>query len=124
MAAQLQIPVVIEGVVDPAAGERAKTAGIAAADEHTEVDWASACDAAIDEMARRGVVFQAADLVAEGLVDEPDHPARWGARFSAAAKRGVIVHAGVVQSSRATVHRSLCRQWIGSDAARAGGDAA
>lgn len=40
--------------------------------------------------------------------------ARWGAAFNAAARAGVIQHHGVVPSARATVHRSLCRQWIGT----------
>lgn len=108
------LPLRIPGTVDPAAGQRAKTAGVAAADANTPVDWATACDAAIRVMAARGVVFQAADLIAEGLVDEPDHPNRWGARFLAAARAGVIKPHGTAQSKRATVHRSLCRTWIGT----------
>ncbi|MGW9638861.1 hypothetical protein ACWHAU_06840 [Streptomyces albidoflavus] len=111
---QLQFPTPIAGAVDPAAGETAKRTGIARAVENTPADWAVACRAAIEEMARRGRPFQAADLIAEGLVDEPDSPARWGGAFSSAAAAGVVEHAGVVPSARATVHRSLCRQWIGT----------
>lgn len=111
---QLQFPAVVAGVADPAAGERAKADGMARAAARTPIPWAEACDNAIAEMAKRGVPFQASDLIREGLVDEPDHPARWGARFAAASRAGVIRHAGVVPSSRATVHRSLCRQWIGT----------
>jgi hypothetical protein len=113
MTGQLQLPLPVPGAVDPAAGQRAKADGMARAESGTPVDWATACDNAIREMARRGQPFQASDLVREGLVDEPDHPARWGARFGAAARAGVIRHAGAVPSKRATVHRSLCRQWIG-----------
>ncbi|WP_109000827.1 hypothetical protein [Streptomyces rishiriensis] len=115
---QLQFPEPVPGAISPAAGETAKADGIARAAANTPPDWATACRAAIELMARRGTPFQAADLIAEGLVDEPDSPARWGAAFMAAAKAGVIEHAGVVQSTRATVHRSLCRQWTGTAAHR------
>lgn len=116
---QLQIPMEpTQGTVSAEAGETAKQDGIARAAANTPPDWATACRAAIELMARRGTAFQAADLIAEGLVDEPDSPARWGAAFMAAAKAGVIEHAGVVPSRRATVHRSLCRQWTGTAAYR------
>lgn len=115
---QLQLPIATPGAVSPTAGEAAKADGIARAAANTAPDWATACRAAIELMARRGIPFQAADLIAEGLVDEPDHHARWGAAFNAAAKAGVIEHAGVVPSRRATVHRSLCRQWTGTPAYR------
>ncbi|MCX5202424.1 hypothetical protein OG897_13325 [Streptomyces sp. NBC_00237] len=113
MTTQLQFPLPTPGTVNPAAGDAAKADGMAAAEASTTVEWATACDAAIQVMARRGVPFQAADLIAEGLVDEPDHPSQWGPRFGIAARHGVIQEAGVVPSKRATVHRSLCRQWVG-----------
>lgn len=114
MTGHLQIPAVLEGVIDVAVGERAKTVGMAAAASRTDQSWASRCDEAIRTMAARGAVFQAADLIAEGLVDEPEHPAQWGARFVKAAHDGVIVSAGFAKSKRATVHRSICHQWVGS----------
>jgi hypothetical protein len=104
--------------VSPAAGEAAKQDGMKRAQKHTPIDWATACQNGIAEMARRGIPFQAADLIREGLVDEPEHPAMWGPQFGIAARAGVIEHAGVVPSTRATVHRSLCRQWIGTPAYR------
>ncbi|RKN40765.1 hypothetical protein [Streptomyces hoynatensis] len=115
---QLQFPTVIHGTVNPAAGEAAKQVGTARAEAATDVSWAEACDAAIETMAARGFPFQAADLIAEGLVDEPEHPNQWGARFGAAARHGIIRDAGAVPSKRATVHKSLCKQWIGVRAAR------
>lgn len=115
---QLQFPIAAQGTVSPTAGEAAKTAGMARARKHTPIDWATACQNGIREMARRGEPFQAADLVREGLVDEPEHPAMWGPQFGIAARAGVIEHAGVVPSRRATVHRSLCRQWTGTPAYR------
>jgi hypothetical protein len=111
---QLQFPIAAEGTVSPAAGEAAKQDGIARAAANTPPDWATACRAAIELMARRGIPFQAADLIAEGLVDEPDHPARWGAAFNGAARAGVIEEAGFVRSKRATVHGSICKQWTGT----------
>jgi hypothetical protein len=111
---QLQLPIAAHGMVSAPAGEAAKTDGIARATANTPPDWATACRAAIELMARRGEPFQAADLIAEGLVDEPDSPARWGAAFMAAAKAGVIEPVGYGPSKRATVHRSICRIWRGA----------
>ncbi|MGV9352344.1 hypothetical protein [Streptomyces misionensis] len=115
---QLQFPEPTPGTVSAAVGEAAKADGMAAAAANTPVDWATACQNGIREMARRGVPFQAADLIREGLVDEPERPAMWGPQFGIAARAGVIEHAGVVPSTRATVHRSLCRQWTGTAAYR------
>lgn len=116
---QLQFPIVPQGTISPAAAEAAKVDGIARATANTAPDWATACRAAIELMARRGTPFQAADLIAEGLVDEPDSPARWGAAFNNAARAGVIEESGFVRSKRATVHGSICKQWVGTAAARA-----
>jgi len=118
MTGQMQFTLPVQGVIDPAAGERAKRAGIAQADAGVDVSWADACDNAIAVMARRGTEFQAADLIKEGLVDEPDHPNRWGPRFGKAARDGVIEDAGAVRSKRATVHSSLCHSWRGTEAYR------
>lgn len=111
---QLQFPIVPQGTVSAEAGEAAKADGIARATANTQPDWATACRAAIELMARRESPFQAADLIAEGLIDEPDHPARWGAAFNGAARAGVIEEAGYVRSKRATVHGSICKQWTGT----------
>lgn len=116
MTQQLQIP----EVVNAAAAARARAAGMAQAAANTRPEWATACRAAIETMARRGRPFQAADLIAEGLVDEPDLPARWGAAFLGAARAGVIVEAGFVRSKRVTVHGSICKQWIGTASFREG----
>ncbi|MDH6224309.1 hypothetical protein [Streptomyces sp. MJP52] len=115
---QLQFSIPVPGTVDPAAGQAAKADGMAAAEAATPITWAAACQNGIAEMARRGTPFQAADLVREGLVDEPEHPAMWGPQFGIAAKAGVIEHAGYVRSKRATVKSSICQQWIGTAAYR------
>lgn len=118
MSGQLQFPLGVPSIADAGRGEAAKNEGMARADANTPAEWARACDAAIRILASTGEPFQAADLVAQNLVGEPDHPNRWGARFGAAARAGVIETSGVVQSKRATVHRSLCRQWVGTAQAR------
>ncbi|MCK1813308.1 hypothetical protein MTQ13_03300 [Streptomyces sp. XM4011] len=114
---QTQLTAVIHGTTNPAAAQAAKTAGMAEADAHTGAGWAADCDNAIATMARRGLPFQAADLIEQGLVDEPDHPAQWGPRFGAAARAGTIRHHGYAPSKRATVHKSICKTWIGAEAA-------
>ncbi|MEU6527839.1 hypothetical protein ABZ869_01440 [Streptomyces sp. NPDC046928] len=114
MTEQLQFPEPVQGVIDPAAGETAKADGMALAQANTSIEWADACAAAIKLMARRGSVFQAADLIAEGLVDEPDSPNRWGPAFLRASAAGVIEAHGYAKSKRTTVHSSICRTWIGT----------
>lgn len=114
MTEQLQFTEPVQGSIDPAAGETAKADGMALAQANTPTDWAAACSAAIEQMARRGTEFQAADLIAEGLVDEPDSPNRWGPAFLRAAAAGVIEARGYAKSKRATVHSSICRTWQGT----------
>lgn len=115
MSAQLQFEMpAVPGTVDPAAGERAKADGMAAAVAATPVDWATACNAAIREMARRRVPFQCCDMVAEGLVDEPDNHHRWGGRFAHAAAQGWIVEVATGKSKRVTTKRSRLVVWIGT----------
>lgn len=114
MTEQLQFSEPVEGAVDPAAGEAAKTAGMSLAAANTDTSWADACAAAIEHMARRGIEFQAADLIAEQLVAEPDSPNRWGPAFLRAAAAGVIEARGYAKSKRATVHSSICRTWQGT----------
>ncbi|MFG2307632.1 hypothetical protein ACGFS9_02915 [Streptomyces sp. NPDC048566] len=120
MTEQLQFSEPVEGTVNAEAGEAAKADGMALAEAHTPIEWADACSAAIELMARRGVEFQAADLIAEGLVDEPDSPNRWGPAFLRAAAAGVIEASGYAKSKRATVHSSICRTWTGTAAYRKG----
>ncbi len=82
-------------------------------DEATADFWRRTCDAGIRELARRGAIFQCADLLDLG-VPEPEHPSRWGARLHAAAKAGVIEPVGAEPSRRVTVRASLVRTWRGA----------
>ncbi|MFJ8023335.1 hypothetical protein [Streptomyces sp. NPDC096311] len=120
MTQQLQFSEPVQGAVNPDAGETAKVDGMALAEANTPTAWADACAAAIEEMARRGAEFQAADLIAEQLLGEPDSPNRWGPAFLRAAAAGVIEARGYAKSKRATVHSSICRTWQGTAAYRAG----
>ncbi len=120
MTEQLQFSEPVEGTVNPPAGETAKANGMALALANTDADWTDRCAAAIETMARRGAEFQAADLIAEGLVDEPDSPNRWGPAFLRAAAAGVIEARGYAKSKRATVHSSICRTWQGTAEYRSG----
>jgi hypothetical protein len=114
---QLQFSEPVEGTVNPAAGKAAKVRGMKRV-SMVDPEWAAQCDKAIRDMAKEGGVFQAVDLITEGLVVEPPHPNCWGPRFLAASRAGVIEPAGIAQSKRATVHRSLCRAWKGTAAYR------
>jgi hypothetical protein len=124
MTGQLQFPEPTQGTINPATGQAAKERGMSLAAANTTPSWADACDAAIALMAARGEVFQAADLIAEGLVDEPALPAQWGPRFAKAARDGVIEHVSFAPSKRATVHRSICKTWRGVGGTREGRAAA
>ncbi|NUU23325.1 MAG: hypothetical protein HOV68_17710 [Streptomycetaceae bacterium] len=125
-AGQLQLGAVIDGTIDPARGEARKQAGIARADKtarQLDPAWCRDCDAAIEEMARRGVVFQASDMVKAELVGEPPHHSCWGGRLRSAASRGVIEHVGWDNSHRGDSNSSGLKTWRGTDAWRTGGAA-
>ena len=111
MTRQLQLPEPPHGVIDPAAAEHAKQAGTAKA-ALLDPAWAADCDERIARFGARGVPFQAADLIADGLA-EPPHPNCWGSRFKAAARDGVIRFHRYAPSRRATVHKSICAEWVG-----------
>lgn len=74
--------------------------------------WLDGALRAIETLAATGRTFQAYDLVALGVA-EPDRPAAWGAAFSAAKAKGLIVRVGYAQSKRPTVRGSACREWRG-----------
>lgn len=99
--------------LEPTAGDRLKQEGMNEADDATDSDWKDECDDAIATMARRGVPFQACDLVSEGLVREPPNHHQWGPRFSHAARRGVIREVAATKSRRTASRSSRLVTWIG-----------
>jgi hypothetical protein len=86
--------------------------GVTRADENADDWWKSSVDQAIRYLAETGRVFDAY-AVAELGVPEPDHPNRWGSRFKAAARDGVIVPVGYARSRRPTVAGAAVRTWRG-----------
>ena len=58
--------------------------------------------------------FQAFDLVETYAIPEPDHPNRWGAVLTRAARAGLIVPVGAARSRRPTTCGSLTRTWRGA----------
>ena len=83
----------------------------------TDPDWRTEALAGLHQLAAKGEVFEAYDLIRAG-VPEPEHPSRWGALFNAAAKAGIITAAGAGPSARPTVRKSLTRFWRGTSLGR------
>jgi hypothetical protein len=100
--------------INPVMGERLKNDGMTEADQATDDDWKERCDDAIDAMARRGLPFQASDLVELGLIEDPLNHHQWGPRFSYAARRGVIREAAATKSRRTASRSSRLVTWIGA----------
>lgn len=78
--------------------------------------WWDGAMRAVVWLARCPGEFDAFDVTELG-VPEPDHPARWGALFRAAATAGVIEPAGFHQSRRPSRAGGVCRVWRGRQAA-------
>lgn len=85
--------------------------GIAKANENADAWWKSCADRAIEYLAALDYPFSADHVAA--LVPEPDHPCRWGGRFSAAVNAGVIRPVGYVLSERPSRHRGVQRLYRG-----------
>lgn len=97
--------------------------GLTRADENTDAFWRATADQAIRARAETGRVFDAYALAEDG-VPEPDHPSRWGPRFLAAARAGVIVPAGYASSRRPATAGSAVRVWRGARAAASASETA
>lgn len=76
--------------------------------------WVRTALQAVRAAAKTGQEFQAFDLVETYGVPEPDHPNRWGALLTRAARDGVIVAVGAAPSRRPSTARSLTRTWRGA----------
>lgn len=80
--------------------------------EHRDPWWWATARQALEHLAEQGRPFESYDLTEIGVTD-PDHPARWGALFSHAAREGVIVPCGFTVSRRPTRSHGLTRLWRG-----------
>lgn len=94
---------------------RARDAGMQAATYNADVAWRHACDTTIQRLATRGDEFTADDVRAIcGVVAHS--PNAFGARFSAAAKAGIIRRVGYRKSLRPERAGGVVSVWIGGDA--------
>ncbi len=87
--------------------------GLARANDGQDQWWKSCMDSAIRYLASTGVPFTADDC-RDLHVPAPDHPARVGARFSAAMKAGLIRPTGYAISRSSTRHAGVLRTWVGT----------
>lgn len=85
--------------------------GIARANNNADQWWASCCDTAIAHLASTGVPFTADDV--RDLIPAPDHANRPGARFTAAARAGLIRPCGYALSRSRSRHAGVLRLWVG-----------
>ena len=86
--------------------------GLAAVNATTPAQWAHDCDNAIAAMAASGAEFTAEDV--RSFAGEPPKPAAMGARFLAAAKRGIIRRVGVTHGKRPSSHARLLLVYQGT----------
>ena len=93
-------------------GEARKTHGIKAVQE-VGTDFAAVVDNAIRILAQIGEPFSVNEVrhLAQGV--EPHHPNAWGARFSKAAKEGLIQRVGFTKASTPSRHASMVSTWEG-----------
>lgn len=83
--------------------------------ENADAWWRDCAERAVSWWAEAGVQFTANDVRDLG-VPEADHPARWGALFSAMRARGVIAPVGYTTSTRRSRHGGVLRIWQGVSA--------
>lgn len=76
--------------------------------------WVATAMQAVRAAAKTGQTWQAYDLVEVYGTPEPDHPNRWGALLTRAAREGLIVAVGAAPSRRPSTARSLTRTWRGT----------
>lgn len=84
------------------------------AERNTDDWWTAVALQAVRAMAATGRIFQCYDLVEVYAIPEPDHPNRWGALLTRAARKGLIVAVGAAPSRRPKTAGSLTRTWRGA----------
>lgn len=95
----------------PDEGERRKSEGMALADAAEPEVWKRNCDAAIASLAASGVGFTSEEVRA--IAGPPAHFNAMGARFVAAAKRGLIRKDGRRKATRAAAQATELTVWVG-----------
>lgn len=96
-----------------------KAQGQAIADASQPLAWKNSVDNVIAMLARTGQPFTADDVTAVTGDSPTGSQGACGARFSHAARRGVIRRIGYVPSRRRSVHAHPVAQWIGAQAVAA-----
>lgn len=99
--------------------EALKAQGQAVADASQPVAWKNNVDHVIAVLARTGMPFTSDDVSAITGDSPTGSQGAMGARFSHAARRGVIRRIGYVTSRRISVHGHPVAQWVGAQAVAA-----
>ena len=103
--------------LDLSAARTARDDGIASVEANSHEEWVGAVDKVIEMLAAGGREFTSDSIrnivAAHG---EPHHPNAWGARFAAAARRGLIHRVGYRQSARPAGHARAVAVWRGMKA--------
>lgn len=98
-------------------GEYGKRAGIARANATVAPEWKDLADGVIRELAASGVEFTSEAVTAKvGQPTDSDgraKPNAVGARFSAAANRGLIIRVGFTKAQRPNQHAAMLSLWRG-----------
>lgn len=81
--------------------------------DNADLWWRDPAERALTWWAETSQPFTVDDLRDLG-VPEPDHPARWGALFSAARKQDLVRPVGYTVSRRPQRHGSVVRVWVGT----------
>lgn len=98
-----------------ATGQVLKEQGAARAEAAQDADdngeWRAAVDAELERLAHTGVRFTAEDVLE--VTGRPARANATGARFMAAARRGLIAQVGTTTATRGPAHGRLLRVWAG-----------
>jgi hypothetical protein len=99
--------------------EALKAQGQALADASQPLAWKVNVDYVIGLLAQAGIPFTADDVSAITGDSPTGSQGAMGSRFTAAARRGLVVRVGYVKSRRPSVHAHPVAQWIGAQAVAA-----
>jgi hypothetical protein len=92
-------------------GRELKAEGQARAVAATPSSWVERVDLAIAGLARSGFAFTAEDV--RSVAGDPPNPNAMGGRFTAAARKGLIVQVGFAEAERPERHANRMLEWRG-----------